>query len=63
MLDCGFADFLCLGLPRPFKAQSIHQIEGVGLCLAGCHVVAHTQGYHLVCLWGSLIKFQGVGLF
>ena len=36
---------------------------GGGLCLAGCHVVAQTQGYHLVCLWGSLVKLQGVGLF
>ena len=27
-----------------------------------CPVVAQTQGYHLVCIWGSLVKFQGVGL-
>ena len=33
-----------------------------GLCLAGCHVVAQTQGYHLVCIWGSLVKFQGGGI-
>ena len=26
----------------------------------GCHVVAQTQGYHLVCICGSLFKFQGV---
>ena len=28
----------------------------------GCHVVAQTQGYHLVCIWGSLVKFQGGGV-
>ena len=27
-----------------------------------CHVVAQTQGYHLVCIWGSLVKFQGGGV-
>ena len=32
------------------------------LCLAGCHVVAQTQGYHLVCIWGGLFKFQGGGV-
>ena len=32
-----------------------------GLCLAGCHVVAQTQGYHLVCIWSGLFKFQGGG--
>ena len=26
------------------------------------HVVAQTQGYHLVCIWGSLVKFQGAGV-
>ena len=29
--------------------------------LAGCHVVAQTQGYHLICIWGSEGKFQGRG--
>ena len=53
--------FLYRGLPLSFKAQCLPQIEGA-LCLAGCHVVAQTQGYHLVCIWGSLVKFQGVGL-
>ena len=24
-----------------------------------CPVVAQTQAYHLVCIWGSLGKFQG----
>ena len=47
-----------LGLPLSFKAQCLPQIER-GLCVAGRHVVAKTQGYHLVCVWGSLIKFQG----
>ena len=35
---------------------------GGRLCLAGCHFVAQTQGYHLVCIWGSLVKFQGGGV-
>ena len=26
------------------------------------HVVAQTQDYHLVCIWGSLVKFQGGGV-
>ena len=30
--------------------------------LAGRHVVAQTQGYHPVCIWASLVKFQGGGL-
>ena len=61
MLECGFAEFLYRGLPLSFKAQCLPQIKG-GLCLAGCHVVAQTQGYHLVCIWGSLVKFQGSGV-
>ena len=27
-----------------------------------CAVVAQTQGYHLVCIWASLVKFQGGGV-
>ena len=27
-----------------------------------CSIVAQTQGYHLVCIWGSLVKFQGGGV-
>ena len=50
-----------MGLPLSFKVQRLPQIRR-GLCLAGCHVVAHTQGYHLVCIWGSLVKFQGGGV-
>ena len=46
------------GLPLSFKAQCLPQIE-TGLCVAGRHVVAKTQGYHLVCVWSSLVKFQG----
>ena len=30
--------------------------------MCGCHVVARTQGYHLVCIWGSPVKFQGDGV-
>ena len=62
MPDCGFAEFLNRGLSLSFKAQCLPQIEGV-LCLPGCHVVAQTQGYHLVCIWGSLVRFQGARLF
>ena len=29
---------------------------------AKCPIVAQTQGYHLVCIWGSLVKFQGGGV-
>ena len=41
-----------------FKVQCFPQIKG-GLCLAACHVLVQTQGYHLECIWGSLVKFQG----
>ena len=61
MLEGGFAEFLYLGLPLSFKGQCLTQSKG-GLCLAGCHVVAQTRGYHLVCIWGSLVKFQGGGV-
>ena len=61
MLECGFAEFLYRVLPLSFKARCLPQIKE-GLCLAGCHVVAQTQGYHLVCTWGSLDKFQGGGV-
>ena len=47
MLECLFAEFLYQGLPLSFKVQFLPQIEE-GLCLAGCHVAAQTQGYHLV---------------
>ena len=61
VLECRFAGFLCLGLPLSFKAQCLPQIKR-GLCLTGCHVVAQTQGYHLVYIWGSLVKLQGGGV-
>ena len=65
MLEFGFADFLYRGLTLSFKAQCLPQIErgGGGVCLAGCHGVAPTQGYLPVCIWDSLLKFQGDGLF
>ena len=47
----------CTGV---YTCLSKLQIEE-DLCLAWCHVVAQTKGYHLVCLWGSLVKFQGGG--
>ena len=52
-----------------FKAQGFPQIEregrgggGGGRCLAGCHVFARTLANHPVCIWGSLVKFQGGGV-
>ena len=62
MPDCGIAEFLYRGLSLSFKAQCLPYIER-GLCRAGSPVIAQTQGYHLVCIWGSLVKFQGVALF
>ena len=38
------------------------KLRGGGLCLDRCHVVAQTQGCHLVCIWDSLVKFQGRGV-
>ena len=35
-----------------FKAEWLPQLQG-GLCLAGRHVVAQTQGYLVVCIWAS----------
>ena len=61
MLECRFANFLYLGLPLSFKAQCLPQIKEK-LCLAGCHVVARIEGYHLVCIWGSLVKFEAGGV-
>ena len=37
------------------------KLEG-GFCRTKCHVVAQTQGYHLGCIWGSLVKLQGGGV-
>ena len=56
VLECRFGTFWYWGLPLSFKAQCLPQIKE-GLCLAGCNVIAQTQGYHLVCIWGSLVKF------
>ena len=61
MLECGFAEFLYRALPLSFKAQCLPQIKRV-LCLAGCHGFAKTQGYHLGCIWGSLVRFQEGGV-
>ena len=55
MLECGFVEFLYRGLPLSFKAQCLPQIKR-GLSLAGGHVVAQTQRYHLVYIWGSLVN-------
>ena len=52
--------FLYRGLPLSFKAQCLPQIEGA-LCLAGCHVVAQTQGYHLVCTGVAWLNSRGWG--
>ena len=61
MLECRFAESFYRGLPLSFKAQCLPQIDR-GLCLAGCHVVAQRQGYYLVYIWGSLVKFLGGGV-
>ena len=61
MLECRFAEFLYLALTLCFKAQYLPQIKKE-LCLSGCQVVAQTQGCHLVCIWGRLVKFQGFGV-
>ena len=61
MLDCGFAEFFHRGLSLSFKAQCLPQIER-GLCLAGCHVVAQTQGLSSGMIWGRLVKFQRAGV-
>ena len=60
-LDCGFAELLYRGLSPSFKAHGLPQIER-GLHLSGIHVVVQTQGYYLVYIWGSLVKFQGGGV-
>ena len=60
-LDCGFAEFFYRGLSLSFKAHGLPQIER-GLHLSGSHVVAQTQGYYLVYIWGRLGKFQGGGV-
>ena len=49
------------GLSLSFKAQYLPKIEE-DLCLAGCHAVAQTQGYHLVCIWSGLVPGGGVVL-
>ena len=61
MLECRFGTFWYWGLPLYFKAQCLTQIKE-GLCLAVWHVIAQTQGYQLVGIWGSLVKFQGDGV-
>ena len=43
----------------PISQTSMSHSNIGGLSLAGRHVVAQTQGYHLVCIWASLVKFQG----
>ena len=44
----------------PPSAQLIF-LEG-GFRQTKCHVVEQSWGYHLVCIWGSLVKFQGGGV-
>ena len=49
MLECGFAEVFYRSLSLSFKAQCPH-------------VVAQIQGYHLMCMWGRLVKFHGGGV-
>ena len=60
MLECGFAEFLYLGLPLSFKAQCLPQIKEE-LSMAGCHVVSQTQGYHLLCIWVAWLNSREWG--
>ena len=69
MLDCGFAE--CMFVQRLIPVFCLSKLKvslklreggGGGRCLAGCHVVARTLAYHPVCIWGSLVKFQGSGV-
>ena len=71
MLDCGFAE--CMFVQRLIPVFCLSKLKvsggggggggwGGGRCLAGCHVVARTLAYHPVCIWGSLVKFQGGGV-
>ena len=68
MLNCGFAE--CMFVQRLIPVFCLSKLkvslklrggEG-GRCLAGCHVVVRTLAYHPVCIWGSLVKFQGGGV-
>ena len=53
--------FMYWGLPLSFKAKCLPQIDR-GLCLAGCHAVARTQSYNLVCTRVARLNSRGVGL-
>ena len=59
MPDCGFAEFFYRYSSLSLKARRVPQIEE-RLCLAGCHVVAQTQGLSSGMIWSRLVKFQGV---
>ena len=54
---CGRVYFMsfCTGV---YTCLSKLRIEE-DLCLAWFHVVAQAKSYHLVYIWGSLVKFQG----
>ena len=70
MLNCGFAE--CMFVQRLIPVFCLSKLKvslklrggrgGGGRCLAGCHVVVRTLAYHPVCIWGSLVKFQGGGV-
>ena len=46
------------GLLSPLGQQTF--FEG-GFHQGRCQLVAQTQGYQLVCIWGSLVEFRGRG--
>ena len=46
----------------PVFQSSVSPSNWEGFGLVGCHVVAQIQGYHLICIWDSLVKFQGGGV-
>ena len=60
MLDCLFAEFLYRAYPYLSKLSVSLKIER-RFCLAGCHVVAQTQGYHLVCIGVAWLISRGGG--
>ena len=62
MLECGLllsfcteADPCLSKLSVPLKLRKVCVYLGVIF-------LAQTQGYHLVCIWGSLVNFQVVGV-
>ena len=60
---CLSEDFLsfCTGA-YPCLSKLNVSLKLKGVVSGWVHVLAQTQGYHLECIWGSLVKFQGGGV-